>query len=275
MKINFQKMHGLGNDFVVLDRRKIAFMPSLLQIQSIAHRKTGIGCDQIIIIDPPRDQSADIFMRIYNADGGEVSACGNATRCVADYLAHEKNSNHIAIETAAGILECECLRPGYVSVDMGIAKFDWRDIPLSDARDTAAIAIDIIGAQLPPAMAVNIGNPHAVFFIDDCEKFDVARFGPQIERHKIFPEKTNVEFATVMDRTTIRMRVWERGVGITDACGTGACATGVAAARKNLTERKVTVILDGGRLEIEYLPDGHVIMSGACATSFSGEIEIA
>ena len=273
-QIAFKKMHGLGNDFIVLDGRDNPIMIDPKTMAAIASRKTGIGCDQIIIIEPPRDIAADIFMRIINADGTEVSACGNATRCIAWDIAAQKNQTHVTIETRAGLLECEIAGDHMVSVDMGIAKLDWRDIPLKNACDTLDIAIALPGIDLPRAVGVNMGNPHAVFFIDHVESFDVARFGPMIETHPMFPEKTNVEFVQILDRGRVRMRVWERGAGITDACGTGACAVGVAAVRKNLTDRKITVVMDGGELQIEYLRDGHVIMTGPCAISFVGQIRV-
>ena len=275
-QIAFKKMHGLGNDFIVLDGRTNPIAIDAKTMAAIANRKTGIGCDQIIILESPRDDAADIFMRIINADGTEVSACGNATRCVAWDIAAEKNQTHVTIETRAGLLECEIAGDHMVSVDMGIAKLDWRDIPVKNACDTLdmhiELPIEFPGADLPRAVGVNVGNPHAVFFIDHVESFDVARFGPMIETHPMFPEKTNVEFVQILNRGRVRMRVWERGAGITDACGTGACAVGVAAVRKNLTDRKITVVMDGGELQIEYLRDGHVIMTGPCAISFVGQI---
>ncbi len=270
----FKKMHGLGNDFVVLDSRKKPLPLTPKTLQQIANRKTGIGCDQVIVLEPPRGKGADVFMRIINADGTEVNACGNATRCVAWELSAEKKQNHITIQTGAGLLECEIAGDNLVSVDMGAAKLDWRDIPLQAACDTAEIPLEIPGADLPKPIGVNVGNPHAVFFINNVEFFDVAKWGPQIETHKMFPEKTNVEFVQILDRGRVRMRVWERGAGITDACGTGACATVVAAVRKNLTDRKIEVLMDGGRLIVEYLRDGHVMMTGPVALSFSGEIDL-
>lgn len=275
MKIPFKKMHGLGNDFVVIDARNIAnwsILPEKL-IRKICDRKRGIGCDQLIIMEPAPDKNADIFMRIYNADGSEVSACGNASRCVALEIMIEKKSDHCVIQTKAGLLDCTRAGESMVSVDMGQAKLDWRDIPLKDACDTSAIPIE--AGDLPKPVGVNMGNPHAVFFIDNVESFDVAKHGPGLERHPMFPERANIEFATVIDRNTIRMRVWERGAGITDACGTGACATLVASARKGLTGRSARIVLDGGSLDIEWLKDGHVLMTGPVATSFSGETDLS
>jgi diaminopimelate epimerase len=269
--ISFKKMHGLGNDFVVLDARAQKLDLSPARLRSIANRKTGIGCDQVIILDAPKDKSADIYMRIINADGTEVNACGNATRCVAWELGAEKKQNHITIQTGAGLLECDIAGDHMVTVDMGAAQLDWRDIPLRDACDTAEIPIELPGSNLPKPVGVNVGNPHAVFFIANAESFDVAKWGPQIETHKMFPQKTNVEFVQILDRSRVRMRVWERGAGITDACGTGACAAAVAAVRKNLTDRKITVVMDGGELQIEYLRDGHVLMTGPVAIAFVGE----
>lgn len=270
-------MHGLQNDFVVLDKRGEAAsnFPKLDEktIRHIAHRKYGVGCDQLIVIENPRDKAADIFMRIYNSDGSEVSACGNATRCVAGEIMREKEKTHIVIETMAGLLDCDDKGNGKVAVDMGAAKLDWREIPLKDAADTNSVDLKMF--DLPPASCASMGNPHAVFFVDDLQKIDIAAIGPALERHAQFPERCNIEFAQILNPRQIRMRVWERGAGITSACGTGACATLVAAVRRNLIpERKAEIILDGGSLDIEWLRDGHVIMTGAWERSFIGIVDI-
>jgi diaminopimelate epimerase len=261
----FRKMHGLGNDFVVLDARTrpIALTPE--RARALADRKQGIGCDQLISLEP--SAKADAFMRIHNADGGEVEACGNATRCIARLLMAESGRDRVVVETVVGLLDCRAAPNDQVAVDMGPARLDWRDIPLAKPMDT--LHLDLEGDPV----GVNVGNPHAVFFIADADAVDVAALGPKLERHQLFPERVNVEFATVLSPTRIRMRVWERGVGVTRACGTGACATLVAAARRGLTGRKAVVMLDGGELTIEWREDGHVVMTGPVAESFRGEVD--
>ncbi|MDH3335425.1 MAG: diaminopimelate epimerase, partial [Rhodospirillaceae bacterium] len=211
---------------------------------------------------------ADVFMRIYNPDGSEAGACGNATRCVAELMMNEKKSDHVAIETISGLLDAERTPDGLYSVDMGPARFDWRDIPLSEACDTLHLPISEGGLSDP--VGVSVGNPHAVFFVDDAEAVDLAGIGPVIEHHKLFPQRTNVEVVQVLANDKIRLRVWERGAGITRACGSGACAAAVAAAQRKLTGRTVEVILDGGSLKIEWLADNNILMTGPVATSFSG-----
>jgi len=267
----FIKMHGLGNDFVVIDARKQPLALSDAQARAVADRKTGVGCDQFIVIEPPKNGRADAAMRIHNADGGEVEACGNATRCVAQLLMKEQGKNRIAIDTVAGLLLAEDAGDGRVAVDFGPARLEWREIPLAHAMDT--LHLDLTLGPLTDPVAVNVGNPHAVFFVPDAEAIDLKTLGPQLEHHPLFPERCNIEAATVLSPTRIRMRVWERGVGITRACGTGACATLVAAVRRGLAERKADVILDGGTLEIEWTADGHVRMTGPVATSFSGVLD--
>jgi len=261
----FRKMHGLGNDFVVLDARARAIPITTERARALSDRKRGIGCDQLISLEP--SAKADAFMRIHNADGGEVEACGNATRCIARMLMAEHGRDRVVVETVVGLLDCRAAPNGEVSVDMGPARLDWREIPLAKAMDT--LHLDLEGDPV----GVNVGNPHAVFFVPDAEAVDVATLGPKLEHHPLFPERINVEFATVLSPTRIRMRVWERGVGITRACGTGACATLVAAARRGLTGRKAVVVLDGGELTIEWREDGHVVMTGPVAESFRGEVD--
>jgi diaminopimelate epimerase len=261
----FRKMHGLGNDFVVLDARERPIPITTERARALADRKFGIGCDQLISLEP--SAKADAFMRIHNADGAEVEACGNATRCIARLLMAEQGRDRVVVETVVGLLDCRAAPNGQVAVDMGPARLDWRDIPLAKAMDT--LHLDIAGDPV----GVNVGNPHAVHFVADAEAVDVAGLGPRIEHHPLFPERINVEFATVLSPERIRMRVWERGVGITRACGTGACATLVAAARRGLTGRKAVVVLDGGELTIEWREDGHVVMTGPVAESFRGEVD--
>jgi len=267
----FIKMHGLGNDFVVIDARAQPLTLSDAQARAVADRKTGVGCDQFIVIEPPKNGSTDAAMRIRNADGGEVEACGNASRCVAQLLMREKGKERVAIDTAAGVIVAEDAGDGRVVVDLGLARLEWRDIPLAHAMDT--LHLDLALGPLSDPVAVNVGNPHAVFFVPDTEAIDLKTLGPQLERHALFPERCNIEAATVLSPRRIRMRVWERGVGITRACGTGACASLVAAVRRGLTAAKAEVVLDGGPLEIEWLPDMHVRMTGPVATSFTGVLD--
>jgi diaminopimelate epimerase len=267
----FTKMHGLGNDFVVVDARTRVFSPAPAQVRALADRRTGVGCDQLIVIENPANGLADAFMRIRNADGGEVAACGNATRCVAALLMREKGKPHAVIETAAGLLDAEAADDGLISVDMGRVGLDWREIPLAEPADTLHLGIE--AGPLRDPVAVSVGNPHAVFFAEDAERAPIGLFGPVVERHPLFPERTNVEVAHVLARDRIRVRVWERGAGLTRACGTGACAAAVAAARRGLAERSVTVVLDGGSLNVDWLRDDHVLMTGPVATSFTGVLD--
>ncbi|MGQ9366832.1 diaminopimelate epimerase [Azospirillum sp. ST 5-10] len=270
MTRDFLKMHGLGNDFVVVDARTEPFAPAEAGVRAIADRKTGVGCDQFIVVEPPRSADALALMRIRNADGGEVEACGNAARCVAWLLMEETGADHVRFETLCGPLEAWRAGPESVTVDMGPARLEWGEIPLARAVDTLHLPLAQDGVADP--VAVNMGNPHCVFFVDDAEAVDVARIGPGLEHHPLFPERTNVEFASVLGRSHIRMRVWERGVGITRACGTGACATLVAAARRGLTARKADVVLDGGTLTIEWTDAGRVLMTGPVAVAFTGRL---
>ncbi len=266
----FTKMHGLGNDFVVLDARVHAISLDAQKAKSIADRRLGIGCDQILIIEPATIEGADMFMRIFNADGSEVDACGNGARCVAALVMAETGAENIRVQTNAGILEGMAGEDVMVAVDMGPANLDWQAIPLAGEADTLALDLSLGGLSGP--VAVNVGNPHAVYFVDDAAAVQLEDLGPQIETHAMFPERTNVEIAQLLADGSIRLRVWERGVGITRACGTGACATLVAASRRKLTERNATIILDGGALDIAWRDDNHVIMTGPVATVFTGTL---
>ena len=267
--VAFRKMHGLGNDFVVLDARTEGIVLTPERARALADRRRGIGCDQLIALEP--STRADAFMRILNADGGEVEACGNATRCIATLLMAETGRDQVAVETVAGVLDARAAGDGRIAVDMGPARSEWQAIPLAREMDT--LRLDLAVGPLAQPVAVNVGNPHAVFFVADAESVDLARLGPEIEHHPLFPERINVEVATVRSPGSIRMRVWERGVGITRACGTGACATVVAAARRGLAQRRATVELDGGALDIEWRDDGHVVMTGPVAESFRGVVD--
>jgi len=269
--LDFIKMHGLGNDFVILDGRDNGLTVSRDAVRAISNRRQGVGCDQFIIMQPPQNAIADVFMRIYNTDGSESGACGNATRCVASLVMREQATSHVIVETISGLLDCENVGGGLYSVDMGPARLDWRDLPLSQALDTEHLPIE--AGPLKNPVGVNVGNPHAVFMVDNAEAIDLTVFGPMVEHDKLFPERTNVEAVHVLSNDRIRMRVWERGAGITQACGSGACAALVATARRGLTGRKADVVLDGGTLSIEWMPDNNVLMTGPVATSFVGKID--
>ena len=267
-EISFIKMHGLGNDFVVVDVRAGDVALDSQRVRAIAERRLGVGCDQLLEICPPQSDEAVAFMRIWNADGGQVEACGNGTRCVAAFLMTESGSTEVAIETQAGLLRAAAAGDGRVAVDMGEARVAWKEIPLARKMDTLELKLSL--GRLSAPVAGNIGNPHAVFFVPNAADVDLATLGPKLETHKLFPERANIGVAEVRDDAHIRLRVWERGVGITQACGTGACAALVAAARRGLTGRSATVTLDGGPLEIEWQDDNHVRMTGPVATSFMG-----
>jgi len=268
--IPFTKMHGLGNDFVIIDARRHPISLTAEQTRAIAARHTGVGCDQLILVEEPKSAAADVFMRIRNADGGEVGACGNATRCVAALLMLHEGRDAARIETAGGILAAQQMADGTVAVDMGRPSFEWRDIPLSQPEDTLHLELSC-GPVRDPA-AVGMGNPHCVFFVKDLDSTPIGIVGPELERHSLFPERANIGFAQIVDEASMRLRVWERGAGLTLACGTGACAAVVAANRRGLTGRKVAVRLDGGALSIDWRADDRVIMTGPVAISFTGAI---
>ncbi len=269
----FIKMHGLGNDFVVLDRRVNGSAVTPALARAVADRHTGIGCDQVIVIGQSTTGLADAELVFFNPDGGTSGACGNGTRCVAALLMGESGADHLVLETGAGLLDADRAPSGEISVDMGPAKTEWRDIPLSQAADT--LHLGIAEGALADPVGVNIGNPHAVFFVEDVAAIDLERLGPKLEHHKMFPERANIGVAEVRAPDRLRLRVWERGAGITRACGSGACAAVVAGVRRQLCGRKVAVELDGGSLAIEWLENGHVLMTGPVATSFAGEFDEA
>lgn len=265
----FLKMHGLGNDFVIFDVRDHDLNLSEDQVRMIANRKRGIGCDQLILLR--KSDKANIFMEIRNADGSRVEACGNATRCVGQIMLDETRLTTVSIETDAGLLSAG-KSPLGISVNMGPAGTGWQDIPLSKEMDTLNTKLAV--GPLSNPVCVNMGNPHAVFFVDNVDEVDLETLGPKIEHHSLFPEKVNVSIAS-LEGNNIRQRVWERGVGITEACGTGACAGAVAAMRHNLVDgRTVTVMLDGGPLEITWLDDNNVQMTGAATLAYKGEITL-
>ncbi|GEO82753.1 diaminopimelate epimerase [Pararhodospirillum oryzae] len=268
----FLKMHGLGNDFVVLDLRAHPLALSPERVRALADRRTGIGCDQLITIEPPRDRGV-AFMGIRNADGSVVESCGNATRCVGAVLLAETGLATLNLESLGGPLVVERAENGLVCVDMGPARLAWDAIPLAHPQDT--LALDLSVGPLSAPSAVSMGNPHAVFVVDDVDAIDLPTWGPTVEHHALFPRRTNVEIIQARADGSVRMRVWERGVGMTRACGTGACAALVTAVRRGLVpERKAPVDLDGGRLWIEWREsDGHVRMTGPATRVFSGVLD--
>jgi diaminopimelate epimerase len=272
MRVRFRKMHGCGNDFVVLDARAGSLVLTPSHAVAIADRRTGVGCDQFIVIEPA-PPGTDAFMRIRNPDGSEAGACGNATRCVAHLLAAETGRDHLVIRTIAGDLPSEVLPNGQVRVDMGEVQLDWRDVPLARPMDT--LDLDLTAGPVSHPAAASMGNPHATFFVPDVDAVPVAEIGPVLEHDKLFPERANIGFAQVLNPDRIRLRVWERGAGLTLACGSGACAALVNAARRGLTGRQATVVVDGGELTIQWREDNHVLMTGPVATSFTGEIDLA
>ena len=268
----FLKMNGLGNDFVVVEARSAPFQPTAEEVRAIADRKAGIGCDQLISIEP--GEGVDARVRFWNADGEEVSACGNGTRCVGWLLMQASGQDEAVIETKAGKLFAQRAGERLVSVDMGKPGLEWRDIPLAREQDTRALEVTLYeDAALAIAPGcVSMGNPHVVFFVPDIDAAPVTAAGPVVEHHPLFPQAVNVGFAQVIDRGRIRLKVWERGAGLTKACGTGACAALVAAARRDLTDRSAVLELDGGELLIEWRADDHVIMTGPAAVDFAGEL---
>ncbi len=258
----FHKMHGLGNDFVIIDCRTAPVAITPAKARAIADRKSGIGCDQLILIET--SDVADIRMRIFNFDGSEVESCGNASRCVVALIGHD-----IAIETAGGIIKGQ-LGAESVSIDMGVPRFHWADIPLAFAMDSAALPL--AWDELAQPMALNVGNPHAVFFVSDNQAVELEALGPIIEHDAAFPERINVNVATIRDGA-IDLRVWERGVGETRACGTGACATAVAAIKQGRVASPAQVHLQGGTLTIAWEAGGNIMMTGGTTYVFSGQAD--
>jgi len=268
----FRKMHGLGNDFVVLDARGAALPITPRRAAAIADRRLGVGCDQVIILEPVAE-GADVFMRIRNPDGSEAGACGNATRCVAALVAEALGRDRVVVRTIAGDLPVD-RRPGDLwCADMGPPRLDWRDVPLARAMDTLHVPLGQDGVADPAACSM--GNPHATFFVPDLDRVPVTTLGPGFEQDPIFPDRANIGFAQILSPEHIRLEVWERGAGRTLACGSGACATIVNAARRGLTGRHATVSLPGGDLWMEWRADGHVLMTGPVATAFTGALDLA
>jgi diaminopimelate epimerase len=274
MEIAFVKMHGIGNDTVIIDGRGTTVPLDETLVRAVADRRRGVGCDQLILIEKPKRASAAATARFWNADGGEIDACGNGSRCVAAHLMAETGATALDLETKAGLLHCRSAGENRVVVDMGKPKLDWQEIPLAERMDTRKIDIKVGPIDAPVLFgpsAVNMGNPHCIFFVDNVEAYDLARLGPMLEHHPMFPERANISLAQVRGPDSIRLRVWERGAGLTQACGTAACAVVVAAARRGLANRRADVMLDGGTLSIEWREsDDHVLMTGPVALAFTG-----
>lgn len=272
MKIKFTKMHGLGNDFVVIDNRAGIYNLSNAEVIFLADRHHGVGCDQLLVLE--KSSSCDLFMRVYNSDASEAGGCGNGARCIAKYIYEREGLKELRLETITTVWKTAYLGSGIYQVNLGEPKLEWNEIPLAMSSDTLNLDLG-----LPfNATCVNVGNPHAVFFVDEVEAVDLPKWGPFVETNIMFPQKTNVEFAQILSPNKIRMRVWERGEGITQACGTGASATLVAAIRNGLVKDEAEIILDGGSLQVKWLktPDGgsELIMSGPATEVFEAEIEI-
>jgi len=268
--LSFRKMHGLGNDFVVLDGRAAPLGLTRAEIVVLADRRRGIGCDQLIIMEPPA-AGADVFMRIHNPDGSEAGACGNATRCIASLIAAETGKAQVVVRTISGDLPSEAAQNGLWQVDMGPARLGWRDVPLAQEADTLHVPL-ACGPVADPA-ACSMGNPHANFFVPDLDALPISELGPRLEHDPIFPDRANIGFVQVMSPDHLRLVVWERGAGLTLACGSGACAAMVNAHRRGLTGRAARISMPGGDLFMEWRQDGHVLMTGPVATAFTGQVD--
>ena len=267
--IEFTKMHGAGNDFIVIDERTRPLGLSEAQIVVMSDRRRGVGCDQFITLHPPPPGTdADVVMRIRNPDGSESGACGNATRCVAELLFEENGRPFQVIRTAAGDLPAVRLADGRQQIDMGAPRLGWRDVPLAHEMDTLTVELGAPWA----AVCCSMGNPHATLFVPDVMAVSIATMGPALEHHALFPERANIGVAQVLSPRTMRLRVWERGAGLTQACGSGACAALVAAVRRGLMRREIRVEMDGGMLDMVWRDDGHVLMTGPTALVFRGTI---
>lgn len=277
MSRTFLKMNGLGNDFVVIQTLTESFDPTPEQIRAIAKRDGGIGCDQVIAIDPPKAPGASAYVRFWNSDGEETGACGNGTRCIAWLLMQSAGKDAVAFDTVAGRLSGKAAGDRLVTVDMGLPGLDWTQIPLAEEMNTERVELQVGPIDAPLVHTpgcVSMGNPHVVFFVDAPVTDDFARgTGSLVEHHPLFPQGVNVGFAHIASRDHIRLKVWERGAGLTQACGTGACAAQVAAVRRGLTDRKARVEFDTGSLTIEWREsDGHVIMTGPITMEYAGKL---
>jgi diaminopimelate epimerase len=273
----FIKMHGLRNDFIIVDGRRIPYRPSGEEVIRICDRREGVGGDELLIVNPPgsRPESADTyaFVQIFNPDGREVEACGNATRCVGWLFLQESQGQEVVVETLGGLLKCRRAGEKQVAVEMGRLRTAWQDIPLSHAMDT--LHLEIGAGPLRDPVGMNIGNPHAVFFVDDLDAVDMKRFGPQLQVHPLFPEEANIGAAQLIDSKTLKLSVWERPGALTTACGTGACVAVGAAHRRGLTtEKQMTVTMAAGSVEIELREDGVVVMTGPVEVCYTGYLPV-
>ena len=266
-------MHGLRNHFVIVDARDEPYSPGVAEIVNICDHQTGVGADQLIVIEPPRHEQADVFMRIYNVDGKEAEACGNATRCVAWLLLEETDSDAVVVETLAGALGCT--RSGHMRVrsDMGLITMDWAEIPLAEQRDT--LHLDVRYGPLSNPVALAIGNPHVVFFVEDLEDIDVELIAPEVQADGLYPNGVNVGVAQMISEERLRLVVYERGAGLTTACGSGACVAVFAARARGLTsEDSMIVEMPAGEVDIELRNDGSAVMTGPVAYCFAGELPV-
>jgi len=273
---SFVKMNGVGNEIVVVDLRARGGKIEPAEAVAAA-RPEGAPYDQLMALYPPRTPGTDAFVRIYNNDGSEAGACGNGMRCVADIVSKESGKSALTFETSAGLLNCWKREGGLYTVDMGKPRFQWNEIPLAEEfRDTRAIELQIGPIDKPvlhSPSVVSMGNPHAIFWVDDVNAYDLEKFGPLLENHPIFPERANITLAHIVSRGAIVIRTWERGAGLTKACGSAACAAAVAAARLKRTERQVRVTLSGGELTIDWRADDHVLMTGPVEFEFTGKFD--
>lgn len=270
--LSFVKMNGLGNDFIIIDTRNFNLRLEADEIKYLSNRRLGIGCDQLVLIKNSEDGIADFQILIFNSDGSEAESCGNATRCVGKLIIKESKTKNVVLETKGGLVDVEELENGLISVDMGIAKFNWDEIPLRHPMDTQDLGIGL--KHLKNGFSVSVGNPHVVFFCDQIEREIIKEDCVNVSKMKIFPQGVNVNVAKIVSRKLIELQVYERGSGFTDACGTGACASLIAAYNNNLTERNSIVRMTGGDLEISFLSDNHILMTGPVSEVYNGVVNI-
>ena len=273
-KIEAYKMDGLGNDFIIFDQRKKSLSLTKEQILKISDRD-NIGCDQVILID--KDESSNVFLTFYNSDGGEISACGNGSRCVAYLLMKENNIKNISLKTKVGILQAKLNEDNLVTINMGQPNFEWRKIPLVKEMNNKNLKIKISGTdgkEIVGGFSLSIGNPHVIFFVDDLSKFDLKKIGPEIENHLYFPEKCNVTLASVKSKKHITVKVWERGAGLTKACGTAACATVISSAVLNFSERCANIEFSEGLININWKMDNNIYMTGEVSKIKKIEVDL-
>ncbi|MGD9172867.1 MAG: diaminopimelate epimerase [Desulfobacterales bacterium] len=269
----FIKMHGLRNDFVIVDGRRKPFRPSVEEIVRICDRHQGVGGDELVVVEPPQSNDAYAFMRIFNPDGREVEACGNATRCIGWLCLQESNRTEVLIDTLGGLLGCRMAGEKKVAVEMGQLRTGWQEIPLAREMDT--LHLNIGAGPLQDPVGMNIGNPHAVFFVDDVDAIDLTAYGPELQKHALFPQGANIGAAQLLDPNTLKLSVWERPGTLTTACGTGACAAVGAARRRGLTDAKqMTVLMPAGSMQIELKEDDSVVMIGPVEICYSGYLPV-